>query len=76
MSNGFDMPTAQKDPRIRVCDFYLLAVSAGTRAMAVTVCPDAGPSASGHFCDEGLDAFSLDLDSDQQEATSPACVVR
>jgi hypothetical protein len=74
MSHGFDMPTAQKNINIR--DFYLLAGSAGMRAMVMTSYPDAGPSASGHICDEGLDTFFLDLDSDQEGARSPARVVR
>jgi hypothetical protein len=42
----------------------------------MTAYPDAGPSASGHICDEGLDTFCLDLDSDQEGARSPARVVR
>lgn len=42
----------------------------------MTAYPDAAPSASGHICDEGLDTFCLELDSDQEGATPPARMVR
>ena len=76
MSDGLDMPTAQKDPCIDVCDVYLLASSSGTRAMVMKADPDAGPSAPDHISDGGLYSFCFDLDSGQREATSPAWVVR
>ena len=67
MSHHFDTPTAQEDPRINVCDFYLFRGRAGTTVMAMTVNPDAGLSAPDTFRDEGLYAFRFDLDGDARE---------
>jgi hypothetical protein len=67
MSHHFDTPTAQQDPRINVCDFYLFRGRPGTTVMAMTVNPDAGISAPDTFRDEGLYAFRFDLDGDAFE---------
>lgn len=67
MSHHFDTPTAQADPRINVCDFYLFAGRPGSTVMAMTVNPDAGVSAPAFFRDEGLYAFRFDLDDDIRE---------
>ena len=67
MSHHFDTPTAQEDPRINVCDFYLFRGRPGTTVMAMTVNPDAGLSAPDTFRDEGLYAFRFDLDGDARE---------
>jgi len=67
MSHHFDTPTAQEDPRINVCDFYLFRGRPGTTVMAMTVNPDAGISAPDTFRDEGLYAFRFDLNGDARE---------
>jgi hypothetical protein len=67
MSHHFDTPTAQEDPRINVCDFYLFRGRPGTTVMAMTVNPDAGISAPDTFREEGLYAFRFDLDGDACE---------
>jgi hypothetical protein len=70
MSHHFDTPTAQQDPRINVCDFYLFRGRTGTTVMAMTVNPDAGISAPDTFRDEGLYVFRFDLDSNAREELS------
>ena len=70
MSHHFDTPTAQEDPRINVCDFYLFPGRPGSTVMAMTVNPDAGQSAPDTFRDEGLYAFRFDLDGDAREDLS------
>ncbi len=67
MSHHFDTPTAQKDPRINLCDLYLFQGRPGTTVMAMTVNPDAGLSAPDAFHDEGLYAFRFDLNRDGRE---------
>src|SRR6267154_804961 len=67
MSHHFDTPTAQQDPRINVCDFYLFHGRPGTTVMAMTVNPDAGLSAPDTFREEGLYAFRFDLNNDARE---------
>lgn len=67
MSHHFDTPTAQEDPRINLCDFYLFAGHPGMTVMAMTVNPDAGLSGPDTFRDEGLYAFRFDLDGDGRE---------
>src|ERR1700749_5096607 len=67
MSHHFDTPTAQEDPRVNMCDFYLFAGRPGTTVMAMTVNPDAGISAPDTFRDEGLYAFRFDLNNDVRE---------
>jgi hypothetical protein len=67
MSHHFDTPTAQRDPRINVCDFYLFEGGPETTVMAMTVNPDAGLSVLDTFHDEGLYAFRFDLNNDQRE---------
>jgi hypothetical protein len=67
MSHHFDTPTAQEDPRINVCDFYLFRGRPGTAVMALTVNPDAGGAAPDTFRDEGLYAFRFDLNGDSVE---------
>ncbi len=67
MSHHFDTPTAQKDPRINLCDLYLFPGRPGTTVMAMTVNPDAGLSAPDTFHDEGLYAFRFDLNRDGRE---------
>ena len=67
MSHHFDTPTAQEDPRINVCDFYLFCGRPGRTVMALTVNPNAGISAPDTFRDEGLYAFRFDLNGDAQE---------
>jgi hypothetical protein len=67
MSHHFDTPTAQEDPRINICDFYLFRGRSGTTVMAMTVNPDAGISAPDTFRDEGLYAFRFDLNDDARE---------
>ena len=67
MSHHFDTPTAQKDPRINLCDFYLFRGAPGTTVMAMTVNPDAGISAPDTFHEEGLYAFRFDLNNDARE---------
>ena len=67
MSHHFDTPTALKDPRINVCDFYLFRGRPGMTVMALTVNPDAGLSAPDSFREEGLYAFRFDLDDDARE---------
>ncbi len=67
MSHHFDTPTAQEDPRINVCDFYLFPGGPGTAVMAMTVNPDAGISAPDTFRDEALYAFRFDLNNDARE---------
>jgi Domain of unknown function (DUF4331) len=67
MSHHFDTPTAQEDPRLNVCDFYLFAGSPSTTVMAMTVNPDAGVSAPDTFRDEGLYTFRFDLNNDARE---------
>ena len=70
MSHHFDTPTAREDPRINVCDFYLFGGRSGFTVMAMTVNPDAGRSAPDTFRDEGLYAFSFDLNGDAREELS------
>jgi hypothetical protein len=70
MSHHFDTPTAREDPRINVCDFYLFGGRPGFTVMAMTVNPDAGRSAPDTFRDEGLYAFSFDLNGDAREELS------
>jgi hypothetical protein len=41
MSHHFDIPTAKADPRIHVCDLYILEGSPGATVMARTVNQDA-----------------------------------
>jgi hypothetical protein len=67
MSHHFDTPTAQADPRINVCDFYLFEGQPGFTVMAMTVNPDAGLSAQDSFRTEGLYAFRFDLNGDARE---------
>lgn len=67
MSHHFDTPTAQEDPRINVCDFYLFQGRPGTTVMAMTVNPNAGISAPDTFREEGLYAFRFDLNGDARE---------
>ncbi|HEV2673017.1 MAG TPA: DUF4331 family protein [Aliidongia sp.] len=67
MSHHFDTPTAQEDPRINVCDFYLFRGRPGFTVMAMTVNPDAGISGPDTFRDEGLYAFRFDLNNDARE---------
>lgn len=67
MSHHFDTPTAQEDPRINVCDFYLFSGRPGTTVMALTVNPNAGISAPDTFRDEGLYAFRFDVNEDARE---------
>ena len=67
MSHHFDTPTAQEDPRINVCDFYLFDGSPGATIMAMTVNPDAGISAPDTLREEGLYAFRFDTDADARE---------
>jgi Domain of unknown function (DUF4331) len=67
VSHHFDTPTAQRDPRINVCDFYLFQGAPGTTVMAMTVNPDAGLSAPDTFHEEGLYAFRFDLNGDARE---------
>ncbi|HTH98683.1 MAG TPA: DUF4331 family protein [Stellaceae bacterium] len=70
MSHHFDTPTAQKDPRINICDFYLFEGRPQTVVMALTVNPDAGISGPDTFHEEGLYAFRFDLDKDAREDVS------
>ena len=70
MSHHFDTPTARKDPRINVCDFYLFRGRPGFTVMAMTVNPNAGQSGPDTFRDEGLYAFRFDLDGDAREELS------
>jgi hypothetical protein len=67
MSHHFDTPTAQEDPRINVCDYYLFQGKPGTTVMAMTVNPNAGVSAPDTFREEGLYAFRFDLNGDARE---------
>ena len=67
MSHHFDTPTAQEDPRINVCDFYLFQGRPGNTVMAMTVNPNAGISAPDTLRDEGLYAFRFDLNRDARE---------
>jgi hypothetical protein len=67
MSHHFDTPTAEEDPRINVCDFYLFRGHPGVTVMAMTVNPNAGISAPDTFRDEGLYAFRFDLNGDDRE---------
>jgi Domain of unknown function (DUF4331) len=67
MSHHFDTPTARKDPRINLCDFYLFRAAPGTIAMALTVNPDAGAGGPDTFREEGLYAFRFDLNEDGRE---------
>jgi hypothetical protein len=67
MSHHFDTPTAQEDPRINLCDFYLFRGTPGTAAMALTVNPDAGARSPDTFREEGLYAFRFDLNGDSRE---------
>ena len=57
MSHHFDTPTAQEDPRINVCDFYLFRGRPGTTVMALTVNPNAGISAPGYLPRRGALRF-------------------
>jgi hypothetical protein len=70
MSHHFDTPTAQEDPRINVCDFYLFDGRPGMTVLAMTVNPDAGISAPDTFREEGLYAFRFDLNKDAVEEVS------
>src|SRR5271154_4617801 len=70
MSHHFDTSTAQEDPRINVCDFYLFQGRPGSTVMAMTVNPDAGISAPDTFREEGLYVFRFDLDGDAREDLS------
>jgi Domain of unknown function (DUF4331) len=70
MSHHFDTPSAQKDPRINVCDFYLFRGKPQTAVMALTVNPDAGLSGPDTFHEEGLYAFRFDLNQDAREELS------
>jgi hypothetical protein len=63
MSHHFDTPTAQGDPRISLCDFYLFRGRFGTTVMALTVNPDARISAADTFHEEELYAFRFDLNN-------------
>jgi Domain of unknown function (DUF4331) len=67
MSHHFDTPTAQEDPRINVCDYYLFQGSPGSTVMAMTVNPNAGVSAPDTFREEGLYAFRFDTNGDARE---------
>ncbi len=67
MSHHFDTPTAQEDPRINICDFYLFQGSPETTVMAMTVNPNAGISAPDTFREDGLYAFRFDTDADAKE---------
>ncbi len=67
MSHHFDTPTAKKDPRMNVCDFYLFRGRPGTTVMALTVNPNAGVGAPDTFRDEGVYAFRFDTDRDHRE---------
>jgi hypothetical protein len=67
MSHHFDTPTAREDPRINLCDFYLLRGMPGTVVMALTVNPNAGAAGPDTFRDEGLYAFRFDLNGDVRE---------
>jgi hypothetical protein len=67
MSHHFDTPTAQEDPRINLCDFYLFRGRPGTTVMAMTVNPDAGISAPDTSREEAIYAFRFDLDNDARE---------
>lgn len=67
MSHHFDTPTAQEDPRINLCDFYLFRGRPGTTVMAMTVNPDAGISAPDTFREEAIYAFRFDLNNDACE---------
>src|ERR1700747_566726 len=67
MSHHFDTPTAKEDPRLNICDFYLLRVHLGTTVMALTVNPNPGVGAPDTLRDEGLYAFRFDTDRDLRE---------
>jgi hypothetical protein len=67
MSHHFDTPTAQEDPRLNVCDFYLFCGMPGTTVMAMTVNPDAGLSAPDTFREGTIYAFRFDLNGDRHE---------
>ena len=67
MSHHFDTPTAREDPRINLCDFYLLRGAVGRTVMAMTVNPGAGVKAPDSFRDKGLYAVRFDLDGDARE---------
>ncbi len=67
MSHHFDTPTAKGDPRINVCDFYLLRGPPRHNGMALTVNPNAGVGAPDTFRDEGFYAFRFDTNRDLRE---------
>ena len=50
MSHHLDTLTAQEDPRIDLCDFYLFRGRPGTIVLAMTVNPDAAVSAPDTSC--------------------------
>ncbi|MGB6691223.1 MAG: DUF4331 family protein [Terracidiphilus sp.] len=67
MSHHFDTKLAKEDPSLNLCDFYLFDGPLGRTAMAMTVNPDVGLSASDTLHPEGLYAFRFDLNGDARE---------
>ena len=70
MSHHFDTPTAQEDPRLNLCDFYLFEGAPHTTVMAMTVNPAATVDTPAPFRDEALYVFRFDIDGDTQEELS------
>lgn len=71
MSHHFDTPTGREDPRLNLCDFYLLAGrAAGTTVMAMTVNPAANADTAAPFRDDAVYAFRFDTDGDRCEDVS------
>jgi hypothetical protein len=67
MSHHFDTPTAQEDPRLNLCDFYLFGSAAGRTAFAMTVNPAADVETVAPFRDEAIYVFRFDTDGDRRE---------
>lgn len=68
MSHHFDIPSADEDPRLNICDFYLFEGGPDTTVMAMAVNPVAAEEyATGPFRDEGIYAFRFDTDDDRLE---------
>lgn len=67
MSHHFDTPTAQDDPRLNLCDFYLFGGAVDTTVFAMTVNPAADQNTVAPFRDEALYVFRVDTDGDRHE---------
>jgi hypothetical protein len=70
MSHHFDTPTGREDPTINLCDFYLFPGGPQCTVMVMTTNPQADPTKSALFREEGLYVFRFDTDGDAREDVS------